>query len=135
MTKRGLLIAIEGADRSGKSTQIELIRSKIVGSQVLKFPDRTTATGKIINEYLQMKQQQDDHAIHLLFSANRWEAMPRMRQLLSQGTTLVLDRYCYSGVAYSAAKGLDWNWCAQPDIGLLKPDVVFYLNIDPSLAS
>lgn len=37
--------------------------------------DRTTQTGKMIDNYLQNKSELDDHAIHLLFSANRWEAM------------------------------------------------------------
>lgn len=37
--------------------------------------DRTTQTGKMIDSYLQQKSDLDDHAIHLLFSANRWEAM------------------------------------------------------------
>ena len=36
-------------------------------------PDRTTPIGKIINEYLTAGASIDDHAIHLLFSANRWE--------------------------------------------------------------
>ena len=29
---------------------------------------------------------------------------PKMKELLQNGTTLVVDRYAYSGVAYSAAK-------------------------------
>lgn len=46
-----------------------------------------------------------DEAIHLLFSANRWERANHIIKTLEAGTTLVIDRYCYSGVAYSAAKG------------------------------
>jgi dTMP kinase len=29
---------------------------------------------------------------------------------LSQGITLVLDRYSHSGIAYTAAKGIDHKW-------------------------
>jgi len=36
---------------------------------------RESATGKIINDYLEQKSELDDHVIHLLFSANRWEAV------------------------------------------------------------
>ena len=39
------------------------------------FSDRTTAIGQSINSYLQGKTELEDHAIHLLFSANRWEAV------------------------------------------------------------
>ena len=34
-----------------------------------------------------------------------------MESKLLGGTTLVVDRYSYSGVAFSAAKGLDIGWC------------------------
>jgi len=36
--------------------------------------DRTTATGKMIDSYLRSQSDLDDRAIHLIFSANRWEA-------------------------------------------------------------
>jgi hypothetical protein len=39
----------------------------------MKFPDRTTQTGQIISKYLADGVAMEDHAIHLLFSANRWE--------------------------------------------------------------
>jgi len=43
-----------------------------------------------------------------------------MEEKLKAGVTLVVDRYSYSGVAFTAAKkspGLDLDWCkAGPDI-------------------
>jgi dTMP kinase len=36
--------------------------------------DRTTTIGKMIDAYLRSAEDLDDHVIHLLFSANRWEA-------------------------------------------------------------
>ena len=35
--------------------------------------DRTTAIGQMIDSYLRSASELDDHAVHLLFSANRWE--------------------------------------------------------------
>jgi len=46
----------------------------------------------------------------------------------------VVDRYAYSGVAYSAAKnvsGMGREWCAAPDSGLIAPDAVIFLEILP----
>jgi dTMP kinase len=40
-----------------------------------------------------------------------------------------MDRYTYSGVAFSGAKGLDLEWCLNCDKGLPAPDAVIYLNI------
>lgn len=37
--------------------------------------DRTTPIGQMINGYLNGETEQEDHVIHLLFSANRWEAV------------------------------------------------------------
>ena len=39
----------------------------------LNYLDRTTAIGQMIDAYLRSTSELDDHAIHLLFSANRWE--------------------------------------------------------------
>jgi dTMP kinase len=57
-----------------------------------------------------------------------------MEQLLKKGTHLVVDRYAYSGVAYSAAKGMQKDWCAGVDRGLLAPDAVFFLHVDEGTA-
>jgi len=48
---------------------------------------------------------------------------------LKAGTTVVMDRYAFSGVAFSAAKGLDLEWCKVPDAGLPAPDVVLQLEL------
>ena len=45
------------------------------------------------------------------------------------GTTVICDRYAYSGVAFTASKGLDVEWCKNPDRGLPKPDAVLYLDL------
>lgn len=37
--------------------------------------DRTTPIGKMIDSYLKGETEVEDHVIHLLFSANRWEAV------------------------------------------------------------
>lgn len=128
-----MLIVVEGCDRSGKSTQCDNLVKNLQESgndtELVKFPDRTTQTGKMIDSYLQQKSELDDHAIHLLFSANRWEAMKTLSEKLNSGKTLVVDRYAFSGVAFSSAKGLDLEWCRNPDIGLLSPDLVLFLDL------
>ena len=48
---------------------------------------------------------------------------------IKDGMTLVLDRYAYSGVAYTSAKGLPLEWCKAPDSGLPKPDLTIFLDV------
>ena len=74
---RGLFVLFEGVDRCGKSTQARRLVDRLVRSgqpaTLLRFPDRDTTIGGMINAYLTNKAELDDHAVHLLFSANRWE--------------------------------------------------------------
>ena len=44
-----------------------------VDAELWRFPDRTTAIGRMIDAYLTCKAEADDATMHLLFSANRWE--------------------------------------------------------------
>lgn len=133
---RGKLIVFEGLDRSGKSTQctrlVEHLRSQGKAVEHLRFPNRTTPIGQMINSYLSNQSQQEDHVIHLLFSANRWESASTIERLISSGTSVVIDRYYYSGCVYTAAKGvpgLDLAWCRQPEVGLPRPDLCLFLDV------
>ena len=47
----------------------------------------------------------------------------------------MIYRYSYSGIAYSAAKGLDLDWCKGCDRGLPTPDLVFYFSLHPQIAA
>lgn len=87
---------------------------------------------------MQGRSQLDDHSIHLLFSANRWEVAKRIEDNINNGISVIVDRYSYSGAVYSAAKGnhnlsLEWAW--QPEIGLPRPDVCIFLRISPEEAA
>lgn len=92
----------------------------------------------MINSYLQGTSDQSDEAIHLLFSANRWEAVQRILDDLKAGTTIVVDRYSFSGAVYSAAKqkpNMTVEWCWNPEVGLPKPDLVLFLDISTEAAA
>ena len=90
----------------------------------------------MIDAYLKSKADLDDRAIHLLFSANRWEKKAELLSLLNKGTTVVVDRYAFSGVAFSGSKDkLSLEWCRNSDRGLPKPDAVIFLDISVEDAS
>ena len=131
-TKRGAFILFEGIDRCGKSTQCtklaEYLASRYTAEKI-NFPDRTSSIGQMINSYLTSATNLNDQTIHLLFSANRWEAAKNIETKLSTGCHLVCDRYAYSGVAFSSAKGMDVEWCKSCDKGLPAPDVIIYLDM------
>lgn len=144
--KRGALIIFEGCDRSGKTTQCQrLVKylsenlpmiGDLSAAKMMRFPDRETEIGKTISGYLKQEQHLDDHVVHLLFSANRWERQHDLVKALEAGQHVIVDRYAFSGVAFTAAKkGMSFEWCRQPDRGLPKPDLVCFLDVSPEEAA
>ncbi|XP_077464237.1 thymidylate kinase [Stigmatopora argus] len=138
--KRGALIVLEGVDKAGKTTQckklVQALQENGHAAEMMRFPDRSTTIGKLISAYLEKKSELEDHTVHLLFSANRWEMVPEMKRKLERGTTLVVDRYAFSGAAFTSAKpGFSLDWCTRSDVGLPKPDVVLFLRLSPAEAA
>ena len=139
--KRGAFIVLEGVDRCGKTTQASLLVNYLIGiglaTIAMRFPDRTTLVGDLINQYLQSKSDLDDRAVHLLFSSNRWEAAPKLQETLTGGKNIVCDRYAHSGVAFSSAKPSladHMDWCKACDVGLPAPDAVIFLDLSQEQA-
>ncbi|KAH0682644.1 hypothetical protein KY285_020154 [Solanum tuberosum] len=132
ISSRCALIVLEGLDRWGKTSQsirlYKYLDEQGHSVESRRFPDRDTGVGQMISSYLANKVQLDDHAIHLLFSTNRWEKRVLMEDKLRSGTTLIVDRY-----SHSYAKGLDIEWCKAPEMGLLALDLVIYLDISPEV--
>ncbi|VDM58013.1 unnamed protein product [Angiostrongylus costaricensis] len=138
MSRRGAFIVFEGLDRSGKTTQAKRLHEKINlsggKSVLLSFPDRKEPFGQVIDRYLRKEIDLSERALHLAFSANRWEKAALIEEEISSGVDVICDRYCFSGVAYSLAKGLDPHWVRQADVGLPCPDVVLFFEVSPQIA-
>jgi len=134
MTHRGAFIVFEGLDRAGKTTQAELLAqrlSNVCGPVVqMRFPDYTLPGGPELRAYLTGRPAGDDdvRTSHLLFCANRSAAITKIKTLLAAGITIVCDRYVYSGIAYSVAKGLSMAWCIMVERCLPQPDIVLYID-------
>jgi dTMP kinase len=132
---RGRLIAIEGIDQAGKRTQANLLARQIrkIGKHVSvwHFPDYKTPLGKQLRAYLDGEIRLDEHAVHLLYAANKWEVASSMQRGLERGEILVVNRYSPSNIAYGMAHGLGRRWLISLEEGLPKPDVVVVLDIPP----
>ena len=135
---RGLLIAFEGLDQSGKQTQAEaLVRHFTAGRLVrlLSFPAYDTAIGTEIGRALQGDRDYGPDVMQLLYVANRYEWKPQIEFELSRGTVLICDRYLASSIAYGEAQGLDPEWLIDVQKYLPQPDITFLLDIDPEVSA
>jgi dTMP kinase len=136
---RGLLIAFEGLDQSGKQTQAEQLRDRLVaaGRQVrlLAFPAYETPIGSEIRQALTGARDWGADVMQLLYIANRFEMKPTIERELAQGTVLVCDRYVASSVAYGESQGLDAAWLRDVQRHLPQPDITFLLDIAPDVSA
>jgi dTMP kinase len=130
---RAMIITLEGVDRSGKSTQAEMLvgwmRSQGYKTRLFKFPDYSTQTGRLISGHLKSGLV-DPETLHGLMAENRRERLKDIRQAMSEEQILVMDRYVESNMAYGLANGLDRKWLARLDKGMPKSDAVILLEMD-----
>ncbi|KAE9549604.1 hypothetical protein FO519_007178 [Halicephalobus sp. NKZ332] len=139
---RGALIVFEGLDRSGKTTQTQKLKEYLESTGrkavIQRFPDRSEpVTGAPIDNYLRYAKSigEAKEAIHLLFSANRWLLKPQIEELLKSGTTVIVDRYSFSGITYTLSKDVPKEFACSPEVGLLRPDAVLFFDVDPEIAA
>jgi dTMP kinase len=136
---RGLLIAFEGLDQSGKQTQAEHLRARLAGLgravELVSFPTYDTPIGAEIRRALDGGRHWGADVMQLLYIANRYEAKPRIEDALARGTIVVCDRYVASSVAYGESQGLDAAWLHDIQRHLPQPDLTFLLDIAPEVSA
>lgn len=136
---RGLLIAFEGLDQSGKQTQAELLRDRLTGKgrtvRLLSFPDYHTNIGAEIGRALHGERSYGPDVMQLLYIANRYEYRQSIVAAKAEGTILVCDRYLASSVAYGEAQGLDGAWLVEIQRYLPSPDITILLDIPPEASA
>ena len=136
---RGLLIAFEGLDQSGKQTQAELLRDRLKEQghkvRLLSFPDYGTSIGEEIARALQGERDYGPDVMQLLYVANRYERKDEILRWLEGGLILICDRYRASSVAYGEAHDLDGAWLADMQKYLPEPDITFLLDMAPETSA
>jgi dTMP kinase len=140
-THRGWLVAFEGVEGAGKSTQLELLRLALEerGHKVTatREPGGTPVGERVRALLLDPSTSVDARAEALLFAAARAQLVEEViRPALEQGQVVLCDRYLHSSLAYQgAARGLGRDEVAAINrfatAGLL-PDLVVLLRLDPA---
>ena len=132
------MIAVEGADFTGKTTLIDeiILKKKINNIEKYNFPNRSTDIGKIIDKILVENVEIPFKSLHLLFAANRAEMEPEIIHKLKAGTTIICDRYFMSGIIYTVANA-PASFCLENNVNeyailadktLIKPDLTILLT-------
>jgi dTMP kinase len=108
-----MTIAIEGVDASGKRTQAELLKAKVLSlglsAVVVSFPRyEATFFGKSIGEYLNGKfgslEVVPAHFAAMLYAGDRLESRNLIEEYTATFDVVIYDRYVASNIAYQSAK-------------------------------
>jgi dTMP kinase len=148
----GLFVTLEGIDRSGKTTQVDLLRDALarrglpVGydghpGETLREPGGTPAGEEVRELLLHRRHDIAAETEALLYAAARAQLVGEViRPSLTAGWIVLLDRYIDSSLAYQGfgrELGVEavlavnaFATGAEPD-GPLWPDVTLVLDLNP----
>ena len=111
MSKRGLLIAFEGIDGTGKSTQIGLLAEYFaaLGHQVVKTREPTDGVygQRIRSMFASRHELSSEEELELFMNDRREHVKQLISPALAAGKIVLTDRYYFSTVAYQGAAGHD----------------------------
>lgn len=138
---RGRLIAFEGGEASGKSTQSARLASRL-GAVLTREPG-DTELGRHIRQLVLgpgIAEGIDARAEALLLAADRAQHVASViRPALLAGRDVVTDRYAGSSLAYQGfGRGLgvaDIRWLSDWASGGLWPDLVILLDVPDAVAT
>src|SRR5688500_19968391 len=128
----GKLIAVEGVDGSGKSTQIYLVKRwlELRGYRVFftewnssVLVKKSTTKGK----KRQLLTPTTFSLIHATDFADRYDR--QILPLLRAGYIVLADRYIYTAFARDAVRGLDRDWLDKLYSFAVHPDLTFYFRV------
>ena len=131
---QGKLIVLEGADGSGRSTQIEMLKAWL---ENLGFATACVGLKRsmLVAEELEAAQQGNilSHTTRSLFYATDFadQLENQIIPALRAGFIVIADRYIYTLMARDIVRGADRDWVKSLYSIALVPDAVFYLRVSP----
>lgn len=133
-TLKGHLIVIEGADGSGRSTQVSKLKEWLEGSG---YP--TTEIGlkrsSLVGGELEVVMQGHTLSPLTFFLYYATDFADQLENVivpaLRSDFVVLADRYIYTLMARDIIRGADPEWVKDVYGFALIPDAVFYLSVDP----
>lgn len=128
----GMLVVIEGTDGSGKSTQIEMLKTwienKCYGVMVSEWKT-SRLIAKVIDEAKE-RNLLNAYTFSLLYAADFTDRLENdIIPALKAGFVVVLDRYSYTAFARDVVRGINPDWVRKLYEFAPEPDLVFYLDL------
>jgi len=133
--KQGVLIAFEGIDGTGKSTQIHLLADylRAKGFEVVETREPTDGPyGRRIRRlYVNRQSSTPKEELELFVQDRRQHVDEVIAPALAEGKIVLTDRYYYSTAAYQGAVGMDPEMIFAANDFAPRPDLVVLLVMNP----
>lgn len=133
-TKIGKIITLEGIEKSGKTTQAQMLshylrKERHLNTAHFDLPDYQTDVGKLIDKYLNYAEMPaNPEVLHLLYAANRYEIRDVINFHLNDGYVVIMNRYYQSNLVYGYVNGLDTEWLSILDENMPRSDLTIILD-------
>ena len=131
--KRGLLIAFEGIDGTGKSTQLPLLAAWLRGQGCAVVETREPTDGPYGREiralYRDRSRVSRERELELFVLDRRQHVTECILPALEQGRIVLTDRYYFSTAAYQGAGGSDPAAIFAANAFAPEPDLVLLLTL------
>ncbi|MBI4836647.1 MAG: dTMP kinase [Candidatus Abawacabacteria bacterium] len=137
----GTLIIVEGIDGSGKSTQLVILKNLLEASGfAVELSEWNSSLAiKPLNKKVKAQRDKKDlvhprtfHLTHAADMADRYVKM--IKGSLKAGKIVLCDRYMYTDIARSVARGADEAYIRKVYQFLPKPDLAFYFQVPTDIA-
>jgi dTMP kinase len=132
--RRGLLVAFEGPDGSGKTTQRKLFKTwlQAQGYDVVSTKWNSSELIKPLIKSRKAVRALNPEEFSLLHAADfRHRVEHVILPALWAGKLVIADRFLFTALARDVARGLDLDWVLKLYQPLLWPDMVFYFAVSP----
>src|SRR5487761_277030 len=131
---KGCLIVIEGPDGSGRSSQIEVITSKLESEGHAVLNTGLKRSELISQGILEAKQKLPlgKKTLTLFYAADFADQLEhKIIPALQAGYIVLADRYIYTLIARGIVRGLSSRWSHDLFGFAPKADLVFYIDVKP----
>lgn len=132
-----MLIAVEGIDGAGKTTQVRMLREALERSGEVPVVSKEPTNGpwgKIIKESASSGRLAPEVELDAFLRDRAEHVNTLIAPALEAGQIVILDRYFYSTIAYQGSRGANVDEIrSMMESRFPIPDAVFILNIEPSL--
>jgi dTMP kinase len=129
----GRLIAIEGTDGVGRSTQIQLLREwlEVKGYGVIETGWTRSPLMQPTIELAKASNTLNKLTFVLLYATDFADRLEKeIIPALKAGFVVLSDRYIFTALARAGVRGVDRQWLRNLYGFAIAPHLVFYLNID-----